>query len=78
MCPYWWGNKISENKVRVEISLAIGFDEKTQKISSWKERIILPEIVLEETEFNVFEEKELTKFPCYNKEDELNITKKMQ
>ena len=74
--PYWFClfHK-NGNKINVEISLAEGFDEKNRKINTWTERIILPEIEFNpnyENKFNnIFNETS-----CYNKEKELNITRK--
>lgn len=67
-----------KNKVWIEISLPKGIDKKTNKISEWTERIILP--VIEYKEDLISESKSLpnnmTTASCYNKEDELNITRK--
>lgn len=75
--PHWFFlfNKV-KNKVKIELSLPEGIDSKTHKICQWVERIILPEIKLNEDILDEISMHNIRNNSCYNKEDELNITRK--
>ncbi len=75
--PHWFFlfNKV-KNKVKIELSLPEGIDGKTHKICKWAERIILPEIELNKAILEEFFVENIKNNSCYNKEDELNITRK--
>ena len=66
----------TKNSIKLELSLPALYDLKTKKVISWYERIILPEIRLQDIIVNINDVDAPLKPLCDNILEDINITKK--